>query len=127
MSECSIDAKFVASKKGTWAGKTKCGKGTKLVAITDKRGRHISILISSASCHEVGLVEPALGACFTSETPAILTGDKAYGYDPLNALLRCRGVEMVPPTRKIVSGQRHRMFVYAGINAVSKLSVLSAG
>ncbi len=101
VSECSIDAKFVASKKrGTCVGKTKCGKGTKLVAITDKRGRPISVLISSASCHEVGLVEPALDACFTSETPAILTGDKAYDSDPLDASLQCRGVEMVAPHKK---------------------------
>ena len=65
-----------------------------------KRDRPISVLISSASCHEVGLVEPALDACWTSETPAILIGDKAYGSDPLDASLRCRGVEMVAPHKK---------------------------
>lgn len=68
--------------------------------ITDKRGRPISVLISSASCHEVGLVEPALDTCFTSETPVILIGDKAYDSDPLDASLRCRGVEMVAPHKK---------------------------
>ena len=34
-----------------------------------KRGRLISVLISSTSCHEVGLVEPALNTCFMPETP----------------------------------------------------------
>ncbi len=54
-----------------------CGKGTRLVAITEKRGRPVSVLITSAACHEVRLVEPALEACWTSETPAVLIGDKA--------------------------------------------------
>lgn len=71
-----------------------------MVAITEKRGRPVSILISSASCHEVGLVEPALDACWTSETPAVLIGDKAYDSDPLDASLRSRGVEMVSPHKR---------------------------
>jgi len=81
-------------------GKTKCGKGTKLVAITDKRGRPVSVLIASASCHEVRLVEPALDACWTSEPPGVLIGDKAYDSDPLDASLRCRGTEMIAPHKK---------------------------
>ena len=101
MSECCIDAKFVPAKKGgECVGKTKCGKGTKLVAITEKSGRPVSVLITDASCHEVRLVEAALDACWTSETPAVLIGDKAYDSDPLDALLRCRGVEMVAPHKK---------------------------
>ena len=101
MSECSIDAKFVPAKKGgTCVGKTKCGKGTKLVAITEKSGRPVSVLISNASCHEVRLVEPALDACWTSEPPAVLIGDKASDSDPLDAALRCRGTEMVSPHKK---------------------------
>ena len=72
-----------------------CRKDTKLFAITDKRGRPISVLIASASCPEVGLVEPALNACFTPETPAILIEDKAYDSGPLDASSRARGVEMV--------------------------------
>lgn len=101
MSECSIDAKFIPAKKGgECVGKTKCGKGTKLVAITEKRGRPVSVLITSASCHEVRLVEPALDACWTSESPAVLIGDKAYDSDPLDAALRRRGTEMVSPHRK---------------------------
>ena len=54
MSECCPDAKFVPAKKGgICVGKTKCGKGTKLVAITEKSGRPVSVLITNASCHEV--------------------------------------------------------------------------
>ncbi|MCG9129514.1 transposase [Candidatus Poribacteria bacterium] len=57
-------------------------------------------MICSASCHEVSLVEPTLDACFVSETPAVLIGDKAYDSDPLDASLRGRGIEMVAPHRK---------------------------
>ena len=46
------------------------------MAITEKRGRPIGVLISSASTHEVRLVEPTLDACFVSEVPVILIGDK---------------------------------------------------
>ena len=60
----------------------------------------MSVLISSASCHEVGLVEPTLDACFVSAPPAVLIGDKAYDSDPLDASLRCRGIEMVSPHKK---------------------------
>ncbi|MCG9126692.1 transposase [Candidatus Poribacteria bacterium] len=57
-------------------------------------------LICSASCHEVGLVEPTLDACFVSETPVVLIGDKAYDSDPLDLSLRGRGIEMVAPHKK---------------------------
>ena len=59
---------LLAQKRGESVGKTKCGKGTKLMAITEKRGRPIGVLmVSSASAHEVRLVEPTLDACFVSE------------------------------------------------------------
>lgn len=70
------------------------------MAITEKRGRPISVMISSASPHEVRLVEPTLAACFVSELPVILIGDKAYDSDPLDALLWDRGVDRVAPHRK---------------------------
>ncbi|MDE0638394.1 MAG: transposase [Candidatus Poribacteria bacterium] len=129
MSECCIDAKFVSAKKGgECVGKTKCGKGTKLVAITEKSGRSVSVLITDASCHEVCLVEPALDACWTSESLAVLIGDKAYDSDPLDAVLRYRGTEMVAPHKKIARNRLHRVVVVSvDINAVSKWSVFSVG
>ncbi len=57
----------------------------------------MSVLITSASCHEVRPIEPALDACWTSGSPVVLTGDKTYESDPLDAALRCRGTEMVSP------------------------------
>ena len=57
------------------------------MAITEKRGRPVSVLIANASCHEVRLVEPTLDACIVSELPILLMGDKAYDSDPLDASL----------------------------------------
>ena len=37
------------------------------MAITEKRGRPVSVLIASASRHEVRLVEATLDACIVSE------------------------------------------------------------
>ena len=70
------------------------------MAITEKRGRPIAVFIESASFHEVRLVEATLQACFVSESPAILIRDKAYDSDPLDAVLRCEGIEMVAPHKK---------------------------
>lgn len=87
-------------KKGASVGITRYGKGTKLMAIPQKRGRPVSVLIASASRHEVVLVQPTLDACIVSEMPAILIGDRAYDSDPLDASLRQRGIEMVVPDKK---------------------------
>ena len=70
------------------------------MAITEKRGRPVGVLIASASHHKVRLVEPTLDACFVSESPTILIGDKAYDSGPLDASLRDRGVDMVAPHKK---------------------------
>lgn len=70
------------------------------MAITEKRGRPISVMIASASPHEVRLVESTLAARFVSELPVILIGDKAYDSDPLDASLWDRGIDMVAPHRK---------------------------
>ena len=67
------------------------------MAITEKRGRPIGVLIANASHHEVRLVEGTLDACFVSEFPVILIGDKAYDSDPLDTSLRDRGVDRVAP------------------------------
>ena len=117
VSECCIDAKFVPAKKGgTCVGPTKCGKGTKLVARTEKSGRLMSVLITSASCYEMRLVEPALDACWTSENPAVLIRDKTYNSVPLDASLRRRGIEMVALHKKNRKKQN-----YTGWSAFTKV------
>ena len=70
------------------------------MAITEKRGKPVSVLIASASAHEVSLVASTLDTCIVSESPAILIGDKAYDSDPLDASLRERGINMVAPHKR---------------------------
>lgn len=85
-------------KRGAGVGKTKRGKGTKIMGLTDARGLPIAIDTSSASPHEVTLVDDTLDACFLEELPANVIGDKAYDSDPLDErLAEERGVMMIAP------------------------------
>lgn len=81
-------------------GKTKRGKGTKLMALADASGPPLSVCAASASPHEVTLVEETLDGRFVSEKPERLIGDRAYDSDPLDAQLREEGIEMIAPHRR---------------------------
>lgn len=81
-------------------GKTKRGKGTKLMALADASGLPLSVCAASASPHEVTLVEETLDGGFVSEKPERLIGDRAYDSDPLDAQLREEGIEMIAPHRR---------------------------
>ena len=79
-------------------GKTKRGKGTKIMGLTDAGGLPIAIDAGSASPHEVTLVDKTLDACFLEHLPARVIGDKAYDGDPLDErLAEERNVELVAP------------------------------
>ena len=80
-------------------GKTKRGKGTKLMAMADRHGLPIAVFQESATPHEVTMVRPTLEARFTSDKPVKLIGDKAYDSDPLDEDLRGQGIEMIAPNR----------------------------
>jgi transposase len=88
-----------SQKGGTAVGKTKHGKGSKIMAIADCSGLPIAIHVSSASPHESQLVEPTLDARFVADEPKRLIGDKAYDSDSLDAALAKRGIEMIAPHR----------------------------
>jgi len=78
-------------------GKTKRGKGTKLMALADGNGFPISVYTASASPHEVTLVQATLAEVLTAEGPERLIGDKAYDSDPLDKELAEQGIEMIAP------------------------------
>ena len=78
-------------------GKTKRGKGTKLMAVADGAGFPLAICVGSASPHEVTLVEDTLDKRFIEEMPERLIGDKAYDSDPLDERLQIQGIEMIAP------------------------------
>jgi transposase len=84
-------------KRGFRVGKTKRGKGTKLMAVADSAGLPLAIYAESASPHEVRLVEETLCARFTDERPQKLIGDKAYDSDPLDERLAVFETELIAP------------------------------
>ncbi len=56
--------------------------------------------VTSASPHEVTLVKATLEACFLTQLPEKLIGDKAYDSDTLDASLAEEwGVELIAPHR----------------------------
>ncbi len=80
-------------------GKTKRGKGSKIMAIADRTGLPVALYVSSATPNEVTLVERTLASCFTAAQPERLIGDTAYDSDPLDARLRAEGLELIAPHR----------------------------
>jgi transposase len=81
-------------------GKTKRGKGTKLMVVADGTGLPVSVHAASASPHEITLVGETLAAGFAPGEPERLIGDRAYDSDPLDAILAERGIEMIAPHRR---------------------------
>jgi transposase len=82
-------------------GKTKRGKGTKIMAIAARNSVPVAVTIDSASPHESKLVDETLAASFLGELAARLIGDKAYDSDPLDRHLDEQyGIEMIAPNRE---------------------------
>jgi IS5 family transposase len=81
-------------------GKTKRGKGTKLMGLADSCGLPLCVCAASASPHEVTLVGEVLAGSFLSERPERLIGDRAYDSDPLDAELAEGGIDMIAPHRR---------------------------
>ena len=68
------------------------------MGLTDARGLPIAVDATSASPHEITLVDDTLDACFLEELPERLVGDKAYDSDKLDKrLAQERDVEMIAP------------------------------
>ena len=82
-------------------GKTKRGKGSKLMAIADSHGLPLAICAESASPAEVKLVAQTLEQRFVDDVPEKLVGDKAYDSDRLDAeVLEGFGAEVIAPHRR---------------------------
>ena len=67
------------------------------MAIADKSGLPISIVLAAANPHEVRLVETTVAQRFTKKVPRLLIGDRAYDSDKLDRLLRQHRVRLVAP------------------------------
>ena len=86
-------------KRGAKVGKTKRGKGSKLMAITDTSGLPLAVYTDSASPHEVTLVQATLDQTHTLGRPRRIVGDRAYDSDPLDRELAEQGIELIAPHR----------------------------
>jgi hypothetical protein len=89
-----------SQKRGACVGKTKRGKGSKIMAFSDSSSVPLALHTESASPHEVSLVEATLASSFLREKPKRLIGDKAYDSDPLDESLLEQGIEMIAPHKK---------------------------
>jgi transposase len=87
-------------KGGSGVGKTKRGKGTKLMVIADATGLPLALHTTSASPHEVTLVEATLDETLTVGRPRRLIGDRAYDSNPLDQRLAAQGVELIAPHKR---------------------------
>jgi transposase len=90
---------FLGKKRGECVGKTKRGKGTKIMVHSDASGLPLSIHIASASPHEVTLIEPLLERRRLRRLPRRLIYDLAADSDPLRRRLKRRGIELICPHR----------------------------
>jgi transposase len=87
-------------KRGRHVGKTKRGKGTKIMGIADGHGLPLALRTESASPAEVTLVTATLEARVVADVPERLIGDKAYDSDRLDEqLLQEYGTELIAPNK----------------------------
>ena len=99
--EAFIDGSFAPAKHGGAAvGKTKRGKGSKIMAVADRQGLPIAVHVECATPHDVTLVHATLAERFVSPLPKRLIGDNAFESDRLDAELARRGVELIAPHRR---------------------------
>jgi transposase len=99
-SESFIDATFASAKGGGQGiGKTKRGKGVKIMGIVDRNGLPIAVCTHAANHHEVTLVQLTFDFYMIEAKPEKLIGDKAYDSDDLDEELRKEGIEMIAPHR----------------------------
>jgi hypothetical protein len=87
-------------KRGRQVGKTKRGKGTKIMGIADRRGLPLALRTESASPAEVKLVPATLEARVVAEVPERLIGDKAFDSDRMDEqLMQDYGTELIAPNK----------------------------
>jgi transposase len=91
---------FPGKKRGACVGKTKRGKGTKLMVLADGRGLPLGAAIHSASPAEVNLIEPLLEKRLLRRLPRRLIYDKAADCDALRLRLAKRGIDLISPHRR---------------------------
>jgi transposase len=91
---------YSGQKGGAKVGKTKRGKGCKIMAIGDAHGLPIAIHTEAAAPAEVKLVVATLQQSLVPEKPLRLIADKAYDSDALREQLLEKEVLLLTPHRR---------------------------
>ena len=89
----------LGKKGGDCVGKTKRGKGTKIMALIEGHGLPLGVHVTSASPNEVTLIEPLLEKRVLRRHLHRLIYDRAADSDPLRERLARRRIELVCPHR----------------------------
>ena len=100
-------------KGGLKVGKTKRGKGTKIMAVADRHGLPVPICIESARPHEVKLATSTLVQMVVHDAPRNLIGDNPYDTDKVDDELRCYGIEVIARTG-VTEELRHKTNAVCG-------------
>jgi len=90
---------FPGKKGGAEVGKTKRGKGTKIMLLVDGEGTPLAVETASASPAEVTRIESLLDRRMRIRRPQRLIYDRAADSDPLRTRLAQRRIELICPHR----------------------------
>lgn len=91
---------FARKKRGLEVGKTKKGKGTKVMLMVDGQGVPLAVDIISANHAEVKRIEPLIEKRVLRQKPKRLMYDRAADSDPLRERLGLQKIELVCHHRK---------------------------
>lgn len=70
------------------------------MAIADASGFPLALWAGAANTHEIKLVEKTIDARHIKAKPQILIGDQAYDSDPLDEILKKKGIKLVAPHKR---------------------------
>jgi transposase len=95
-------------KGGSGIGKTKIGKGSKVMVVADGQGLPLGLYVASARPHEHTLAVPTLATVKVAQRrgrprtrPRELVADKAYDSQAFRQQLRRRGIKpTIPPVAR---------------------------
>jgi len=87
----------ISKKRGPKVGKTKRGKGTKLMVVGDGKSIPLAVSLASASPHEVKVIDKTIDQL--GKKPERLIGDKAYDSDEFRKELKKQSIELIAPHR----------------------------
>lgn len=96
-----IDATFVRGcLGGDKIGRTKCGKGSKIMAIVNEDSKPLAAIVTSANPHELSLIEKTLGDFPDISMPQKMVGDRAYDSDSHDERVQKKGIKLIAPHKK---------------------------